>query len=110
MPPVPLTETDGITIARLRSQQDMSRSDLADRVGCSSQLIHMIETGRINAATLVLRKIARVLDVSVSCLTYTGPLTLPERATTPGARKFALAAQQRRAAQAAARVPEKLAS
>ena len=96
MPAVPVTETDGVALARLRSERGLSRRQLAAKAYCTPEYIGMLEIGRVNAATQMLREIARALDVNVSCLTYTGPLTLAERALTPAARRGALAVQEAR--------------
>lgn len=109
MPPVPLIETDGVAVARCRSQRGMDRKQLAEAIGCSPQLITAIETGKINAAAATLRQIAGALGINISCLTYTGPLSLADRAITPHARQFALAAQQQREARLAARAAQKVA-
>lgn len=102
MPPVLLIETDGVALARLRSRRGMTQDELGEAAHCTGELISAIEVGRINAAAGTLRRIARALDVTVAYLTYNGDLSLPDRALTPAARRFALAAQQAREARRAA--------
>jgi transcriptional regulator with XRE-family HTH domain len=94
MPPVPTIPTDGDAIRAIREQQYLARSELAASVGRTTTQIAAVENGYVNATAALLRMIASALGVPESRITYTGDLPLADRARTPGARRFALAAQQ----------------
>lgn len=88
MPVVPLTETDGDAVRAAREAAGLSRPQLAAMIGYSTAYLNNIENGYQNAGKTVLEAIAAALRVDVACLTYTGPLTLLERARTPAARRY----------------------
>lgn len=47
---------------------DLTQADLADRVGCSRQTIHSIESGKFAPSVELALKIAKVLKCSVEDL------------------------------------------
>lgn len=96
MPPVLLAETDGAALTRIRVNRGYSRRVLGEKVGVSREMIRAIETGKVNATVVMIDRLASALDVDVSCLRYTGPKTLAERATVPSSRRHAAAAQYAR--------------
>ena len=56
----------GIRIAKLRSEKNMARAELARQCDLHVQYLFDVETGKRNMTIYVLCKIARALSISVS--------------------------------------------
>ena len=55
-------------IREQRQAKGMSRRELAEAAGLSDRYVTQVESGRGNVSVLVLRKLARALDVSMEHL------------------------------------------
>jgi putative transcriptional regulator len=53
-----------LKLARV-SKGDLTQQELADRVGCSRQTIHSIESGKFVPSVELALKLSRVLEMSV---------------------------------------------
>src|SRR5208337_3266710 len=62
----------GTRIRSLRSQRGMTRKMLAAQSGVSERFLAELETGSGNASVLLLRHLARALDVPVTSLVFEG--------------------------------------
>ena len=60
----------GINIRRIRTEKGISRAQLAYEIGSSEKHLSRIELGEVNSGILTHLKIARVLNISFSDLTY----------------------------------------
>ena len=60
----------GARIRSLRSQRGMTRKTLAVQSGVSERFLAELETGSGNASVLLLRHLARALDVPVTSLLF----------------------------------------
>ena len=56
----------GLKIYRLRKAKGMTQLDLAERLSTKNTQVRRIEQGKVNSSINMLRKIAKVLGVSVS--------------------------------------------
>lgn len=61
-----LIQNLGIRIAKLRSEQNMARAELARQSGLHVQYLFDVETGKRNMTIYVLCKIAKALNIHVS--------------------------------------------
>jgi transcriptional regulator with XRE-family HTH domain len=59
----------GAVVRRLRRQQDLTQEQLARRAGIAQAHVSQIESGaRANPSAMVVKKLARALDVPVGAL------------------------------------------
>ena len=58
-----------LKLARV-AQGDLTQQDLADKVGCSRQTIHSIESGKFVPSVEVALKIAKILNSKVEDIFY----------------------------------------
>jgi len=72
----------GARIRSLRSQRGLTRKMLAAQSGVSERFLAELETGRGNPSVLLLRHLARALDVPVTSLLIEGPEPSAELAHT----------------------------
>jgi transcriptional regulator with XRE-family HTH domain len=60
----------GANIRRIRSEKTISRSQLAYEIGTSEKHLSRIEAGEVNSGILTYIKIARVLGIALTDITY----------------------------------------
>ena len=60
----------GINIRRIRTEKGISRAQLAYEIGSSEKHLSRIELGEVNSGILTYLKIIRILNISLTDLTY----------------------------------------
>lgn len=60
----------GINIRRIRSEKGISRAQLAYEIGTSEKHLSRIEQGEVNSGMLTFIKIARVLEITLTEISY----------------------------------------
>lgn len=60
----------GINIRRIRTEKGISRAQLAYEIGSSEKHLSRIELGEVNSGIMTYLKIARILTISFTDLTY----------------------------------------
>jgi len=60
----------GINIRRIRTEKGISRAQLAYEIGSSEKHLSRIELGEVNSGIMTYLKIARILSISFTDLTY----------------------------------------
>jgi transcriptional regulator with XRE-family HTH domain len=60
----------GVNIRRIRTEKNISRAQLAYEIGTSEKHLSRIEQGEVNSGIMTHIKIARVLEISLSEISY----------------------------------------
>ena len=60
----------GINIRRIRTEKGISRAQLAYEIGTSEKHLSRVELGEVNSGILTYLKIVRILNITLTDLSY----------------------------------------